>query len=183
MKKINLRKITVCAMLCAVAYALVILCRVSIIPSAPFLEYEPKDVIIAVAGFIYGPLYSIIMSLVVSFVEMITISSTGIIGFIMNTISTCAFAGTAALIYKYRKNYKSLIIGLAAGVLLSTASMILWNYLITPLYTMTPREAVAEMLIPVFLPFNLIKNCANSILAVLLYKPLIQILRKTKSVE
>ena len=43
-----------------------------------FLKYEPKDIIIACAGLIYGPLSSLAVSLVVSFAEMITVSDTGI---------------------------------------------------------------------------------------------------------
>ena len=36
--------------------------------------------------------------------------------------------------------------------------MLLWNYLITPIYMgMDREEIVVPMLIPVFLPFNLVK--------------------------
>ena len=62
------------------------------------LSYEPKDVVIAIGGFLYGPLAALGISLVVSFIEMLTISSTGWIGFVMNFLSSAAFAGTAALL-------------------------------------------------------------------------------------
>jgi riboflavin transporter FmnP len=58
--------------------------------------------------------------------------------------------------------------------------MILWNYLITPMYMGVPREAVVEMLVPVFLPFNLIKGGANAALTLLLYKPVIYALKRMK---
>ena len=35
------------------------------------------------------------------------------------------------------------------------------------------------MLLPVFLPFNLLKSCLNSAFVLLLYKPLVTALRKT----
>lgn len=41
------RQITTVGMLCAMAYALVALVRV---PLVLFLEYEPKDVVIAIGG-------------------------------------------------------------------------------------------------------------------------------------
>ena len=50
-------------------------------------------------------------------------------------------------------------------------------YLITPLYMHTARADVAAMLVPVFLPFNLLKGCLNATITVLLYKPVVQGLR------
>jgi hypothetical protein len=57
--------------------------------------------------------------------------------------------------------------------------MLLWNWLITPLYMGVTREAVAGMLLPVFFPFNLLKACLNSAFVLLVYKPLAAGLRKT----
>ena len=98
-----------------------------------FLSYEPKDVVIAIGGFLYGPLAALGISLVVSFIEMLTISSTGWIGFVMNFLSSAAFAGTAALLYRKKRTQGSAIAGLFGGALLMTVLMLLWNYLITPL--------------------------------------------------
>ncbi len=136
-----------------------------------FLKYDPKDVIIAICGFIYGPVSALIVTTVVSFVEMMTVSDTGYIGLIMNIISTGAFACFAALIYKKKRTLWGAVIGLLVGTVLMTGLMILWNYLITPIYLGYPREAVAAMLVPVFLPFNLLKCGLNTALTLLLYKP------------
>ena len=94
MKHEKMKKLTVLAMLSAIAYVAVALLR---FPVVLFLSYEPKDVVIAIGGFLYGPLAALGISLVVSFIEMLTISSTGWIGFVMNFLSSAAFAGTAAL--------------------------------------------------------------------------------------
>lgn len=91
MKHEKMKKLTVLAMLSAIAYVAVALLR---FPVVLFLSYEPKDVIIAIGGFLYGPLAALGISLVVSFIEMLTISSTGWIGFVMNFLSSAAFAGT-----------------------------------------------------------------------------------------
>ena len=69
--------------------------------------------------------------------------------------------------------------GLAAGVALMTGLMLLWNYFITPLYMGYPREAVAAMLLPVFLPFNLIKSALNAALTMLIYKPVSRALKRS----
>ncbi len=176
--KVNVKQITITAMLCAIAYVAVLLSR--FIPNvAGFLSYEPKDTIIAIGGFVFGPLTSLIISVIVSFVEMITISSTGPYGFIMNVISTCAFTIPAALIYKHRKTLGGAVLGLAAGLVAMTIAMLLWNYIITPNYMHVDRSVVAAMLPTVFLPFNLIKGGINAALTLVLYKPIVGALRRS----
>ena len=175
MKHEKMKKLTVLAMLSAIAYVAVALLR---FPVVLFLSYEPKDVVIAIGGFLYGPLAALGISLVVSFIEMLTISSTGWIGFVMNFLSSAAFAGTAALLYRKKRTQGSAIAGLFGGALLMTVLMLLWNYLITPIYMgMDREEIVVPMLIPVFLPSNLLKGCLNATITVLLYKPVVQGLR------
>ena len=72
----KLRKLILLAMLAAMAYIMVSLIR---IPVVLFLKYEPKDVIVTIGGFLLGPMTAFLASLVVSLVEMVTISDTGII--------------------------------------------------------------------------------------------------------
>lgn len=173
--RFNTKKLVTLAMLSAIAYIVVALGR---IPIVLFLEFEAKDVIITIGGFIFGPLSAFLISLVVSLVEMVTVSDTGIIGLLMNVISSCAFACTAAFVYKRNRTLAGAAIGLILGSLAMTSSMLLWNYIITPVYMNLPREQVAEMLAPIFLPFNLIKSGLNAALTMLLYKPVVTALRK-----
>ena len=175
-KKFTTKELTTLAMITAIAYVLVCTVR---IPVVLFLKYEPKDVIITIGGFLMGPSAVLISSCVVAFIEMFTISDTGIIGCIMNFLSTCSFAFVAAAIYKKNHTIKGAIAGLAAGTVFMVSAMMLWNYLITPLYmTGTSRSDIAGMLLPMFLPFNLLKAGLNSSITLLLYKPLVNGLRR-----
>ena len=61
--------------------------------------------------------------------------------------------------------------------------MLIWNYIITPMYMTISREAIADMLLPVFLPFNLIKGSINASIAMLLYKPTIKALKTTRLMD
>lgn len=176
----KVKKMVTLAMLAAISYLIVNLVR---IPVVLFLKYEPKDVIITIGGFLFGPMASFIISFVVSLLEMVTISDTGIIGGIMNLISTCSFACVAAFIYKKQHTLKGAILGLGLGSLLMVAIMLLWNWLITPLYMGVDRSTVEGMLIPAFLPFNLLKAGLNSALTIGLYKPLSTALRRIGLVE
>lgn len=163
------------ALLSAMAYVLMVVGR---IPVVSFLKYDPKDLIIVIGGFIYGPMASFLVSLVVSFVEMITVSDTAWIGFVMNVLSSCSFACTAAYIYKKNQKIQGAVIGLIVGGLLTIVIMLLWNYLLTPIYMGVPRQMVVSMLLPVFLPFNALKVGLNGAAAMIVYKPVVRALRR-----
>lgn len=175
------KRITTLAMLSAIAYIVMAIGRVPI-TSIAFLKYDPKDIIIAIGGFIYGPFAALLISVVTSFAEMVTVSDSGIIGMTMNIISTCAFACTAAAIYKRRRTLAGAVSGLVIGCLAMTGAMLLWNLILTPLYMGIAREKVIAMLVPVFLPFNLLKGGLNAAFTMLLYKPLVKVLRRTNLV-
>ena len=179
-KKVDVKKLTLMAMMIAIAFIMVPLGKMlpPIFAAAPFLKYDPKDIIIAIAGFIFGPVEAIVITVAVSLIEMFTISDTGIWGFIMNVLATLAFVLPGALLYKKSRTRKSAIIGMGLGIVCMTISMVLWNYIFTPIYMGYPREAVAPMLLPVFAPFNLLKSGINAVLTLLLYKPLIKALRR-----
>ena len=174
MRSEQIKQMVVMALLAALAYVVMVFIR---IPVISFLKYEPKDVIITIGGFIYGPLASLSISLIVTLVEMGTVSDTGWIGAVMNFVSTAAFVLPATIIYKKMHNLKGAVIGLVSGVVSMIIVMLLWNYILTPLYMGYPREAVAKMLPTVFLPFNALKGGLNEALTMLLYKPVITALR------
>lgn len=172
------RVVTV-AMLSAVAYVVMVLVHLRLLPAAPFLTYDPKDVVITLGGFLFGPAYTLLMSLVVSFLEMITVSDTGIIGFFMQVCATLSFAGTAALIYRRVHTKHGAKLGLFCGTLLMLLVMVLWNYLLTPLYLGSSRADVAKLLLPAIVPFNLLKGALNSAVLLLIYKPVVGALRRS----
>ena len=173
----RIKKIAVLGTLAALAYVAMLFIRV---PVVSFLKYEPKDVVITIGGFIFGPLEAFIVSLVVSLVEMVTVSDTGWIGAAMNLVSTCAFACVAAIIYKKNHTKKGAVISLVAAALSMTAVMMLWNLFLTPIYMGVSRQAVAAMLPTVFLPFNLLKGGLNAAITMLLYKPIVIGLRRAR---
>ena len=101
---------------------------------------------------------------------------------VVGIVQSCTFAGIAAIFYKKNHSLKGAVAGLVTGLILATIVMLLWNYFLTPIYMGMPREAVAEMLIPVILPFNLLKGGINVSLTILLYKHIVMALRKANLV-
>ncbi|MEG1519432.1 MAG: ECF transporter S component, partial [Clostridia bacterium] len=70
--KLDTRKLTSIAMLSALAFIVMMVMRIPISP-LPFLKYDPKDIIIVIAGFIYSPIVAVAISVIVSLIEMITV--------------------------------------------------------------------------------------------------------------
>ncbi|HIU87526.1 MAG TPA: ECF transporter S component [Candidatus Avilachnospira avistercoris] len=173
------RRVVVTAMLSAVAYVVMVAIHLNIVPAAPFLTYDPKDVIIALGGFIYGPAEVVIISVVVSFLEMISVSDTGIIGFVMQVIATLSYAGVAALIYKRLHTKGGALISLCVGTVSMAVIMVLWNLILSPIYLGTDRATVVALLVPAIIPFNVLKGVINSVLIMLIYKPIVTALRRT----
>lgn len=181
-KKVNVKTIALVGVFSAFAFILTALSNLIPISVAGFLSYDPKDIIVTIAGYVLGPSFSLLISFIVGILEL-SISSTGIIGCIMNIISTACFAGVASLIYKKNRSIKGAIIGLIVACLATTGLMLLWNAFVTPYYMHVPRDVVYSMLLPVFLPFNLIKTAINAVLTILIYKPIVKVLRKIKVVK
>lgn len=175
----KIKKMVILALISAMAYVITFVCRLPIMPSAPFLDLEFKSAVILIGAYVFGPLSGLVMSFVICLLEMVTFSSTGIIGCIMNILATVSIVCPASLIYKKKRSTSSAIIGIVVGAICMTIAMVLWNYLVTPLYMGIPREAIAEMLIPVFVPFNLIKAGLNGGIALFIFRPLSEALQKT----
>ena len=187
MKNLNskLLKTVITAMLCAVAFVVATapFLRFKPLAAAPFLTYEPKDVIILIGGSILGPIAAIAISVIVAFIEMITVSSSGWIGFFMNVVSSVAFVLPATLIYKKSKNMGSALIGCLIGMIFMTAAMVLWNYILTPIFMGWPRSSIVEMIVPILIPFNLIKSGINSVAFILLSTPIFRALKKSNLLD
>ena len=172
------KNLTVMGVLAAISIILIYLIRLPIIPSAPFLEYEPGDIPLYMIAFLYGPVSGLVVTILVSFLQGITVSaSSGIIGIIMHIFATGAFVLVAGSIYRVKKSRKQMIFALIAGILVMVVTMCIWNILITPLYMGVPMNVVIQMLIPAIIPFNLIKAGINSIVTMLVYEAIIGVIK------
>ena len=177
--RMDTKKLATLAMLTALAYVVMYLSK--LMPSVNgFLDFDFKDVVLCIGGFVYGPIAALMMIVIVCVLEMVTVSHTDIIGCIMNIVATASFVCTACAIYKRKHTMKGAIVGLASAVVVLVVVMLAWNYFLTPIYQQIPREAVAAMLPTVFLPFNAVKGGLNMTATLLVYKPVVDALRRAK---
>lgn len=174
----NVKNLVLAALFCAIAYVATI--TTSWIKVSGFLTFDIKDAVIAIAGLILGPIYTLAISFIVSLIEIIVIPDTGFWGFLMNFLSTAAFSCICSLIYKYKKNLIGAIIGIVASVLSMTAMMVILNLFVTPIYTGMPTETIAAMIPTLFLPFNFTKATLNGAIVMLLYKPISRALKAAR---
>lgn len=168
MKKVDIKKISVVAMLCAVAYLCMFLFKFKV----SFLTFDFKDAILTISAFLYGPLWGIVSAVVVAFVEFVSVSDTGVYGLIMNALSSVAFAGICGVFYKYKRTLSGAIVGSVAAVLGMTAVMLIANIFITPYYMGAQRSDVVMMIPTLLLPFNLTKGIVNAAVTMIIYKPI-----------
>ena len=175
-KKIDTKRLVGMAVFAALAFGVTFVFRIPV----SFLTFDAKDAVLTVASFIYGPIAAVLMSLTAALLELITISSTGPYGFIMNFCSSACFSAVAALIYKYRRNLNGAILGLFASVVATTVLMMGLNLLVTPYYTGTDVSTVASMIPTLLLPFNFAKALMNSAIAMLIYKPVSTAMKRAR---
>ena len=175
--RFNTVQIAKLAMMVAISCVLVLLIRIPY-PPAPFLEYDPADVPIYITTFAFGPVSGLVVTLIVSLIQAFALGGNGVYGFIMHFFATGIFALIAGGLYRHKKSKKEAIIALVVGVIAITAVMCIANIIITPLFLGTPRDAVLAMLIPIIIPFNLLKAGINALITFLVYKRISKFLHK-----
>jgi len=154
-------------MFCALAYA----CTVVFHFKVMFLSFDFKDAVMTIGAMYFGPLSGFAMALIVSFLELVTISTTELYGFVMNLLSSTVFVCVGTGIYKFKRDLVGAVGGMSASVVLMTAVMIGANMVITPFYMNCTVDEVIALIPTLLFPFNLTKAVVNAAIVFLLYKP------------
>ena len=177
----RVKMITRLGMLAAISVVLASLIHFPLFPAASYLVYDPADIPVLLSAFLYGPAAGVAVTVIVSVIQGITVSAEGqFIGIIMHIVATSAFCIVASLIYRKKQDVAHLAVGLVLGALAMAVLMCGMNLLLTPIYTGMPVSAVAEMIVPIILPFNLLKAGINALVTFLVYLPLRSALDKAE---
>lgn len=173
------RKIALLGIFTAISVILALLTHVPVFPAAPFLEYDAADIPIFFITFLYGPWYALFMTVTVSILQGVSVSSGGgIFGILMHIAATGSFVIVCGLLYRKFPSLKGAALSLFCGTLVWLVVMIAFNLAITPLFMKVSLDQVLQMLLPVIIPFNIIKAAPNSIAAFFLYKSLSYFIEK-----
>ena len=166
----NTVKLAKMAMLVAISIVLVMIIHFPIFPMVAFLEYDPADIPILIGTFAFGPAAGVLLTVVTSVLQGITVSAaSGPYGIIMHIIATTTLTLVAGTIYRRHKTKKTAVIGLLCGTIAMTVMMFFANLFITPLFMGVTREVVLDLM-PFILAFNVVKAGINSVVTFILYK-------------
>ncbi len=171
------RQLVTMALLCAIGVLLSFI-EFPLLPAAAFLKFDASIMPAMVCGFAYGPAAGLACGIVGAIIHGIIMADYW--GALMNILVVIGFVLPAALVYKRIHTMKGALAGLALGVVCSIVMAILGNLLVTPIYLNTPLEVVAGMVVPILVPFNIIKALINSALTLIVYKSISNLITPKK---
>lgn len=164
--------------LVAISVVLVYLIHFPIFPAVAFLEYDPADIPILIGTFAFGPAAGLLLTLVTSVIQGVTVSAgSGLYGIIMHVIATGVLVLTAGGIYHRKKTRTAAVIGLILGMLAMAIVMAAANLVITPAFMGVTREVVWDLM-AFIVGFNIIKAGINGLVTFVLYKRISNFLKK-----
>ena len=172
------RQLVIMALMAAIA-TLLSFVEIPILPAAPWLKYDPSFVPSMVTGFAYGAGPGVAVGLVTAILHIFMTGNFW--GGIMNILVVCAYVIPAALIYVRNHTWRGAAIGLIVGSVCQIVVAILANIVITPIYAGMPVEAVIALIIPVLIPFNVLKVVLNSIITIAVYKAISNLITPKKN--
>lgn len=189
-------RLTVAAMLSAVAFVLMFLefPIPALIP--PFIKMDISDLPELLAAFALGPAYGVVVTLLKNLLFLIFHgTSSAYVGELCNFLLGSVFSFSAGLIYRHHKSRRSALLGSVIGCALMALISVPINYfLVYPVYAVVyaPMEVIlgayqtilpsADTLIECLtifnMPFTFCKGLIDVALCFLIYKPLSPILHK-----
>lgn len=200
-RKISTKKMICIAMMSAIAIVVYYLdFPVPLMPS--FIKLDLSNVVSLFAGFTLGPAAGVIVCLIKNVIHLVIkgFGTTMGIGDIFDFVTSAVFALSAGLVYRKVHTKKGAVIGCIVGTAAYTLISLPLNYFIVyPIYAKAfgGMEAIISAynaILPgtdnlfsalcIFnLPFTFVKGILCSLVTILIYKPLITALRKTRLVD
>ena len=171
------KQLVTMALMCAIAILLSFV-EFPIFPAASFLKLDISFVPSAVMGFAYGAGPGVLVGIACAVAHGAITGNW--VGCLMNIIAACAFIIPASAIYKRNRTFKGAVIGMAISVASLVVAAIVANLVIDPLLYGMPFEAVASLVVPAILPFNIIKGVVISALTGIVYKSISNLIKPTK---
>ena len=197
-RKAMIRRITVTAILTAMAFILMYL-EVPLPFMPPFLKFDFSEIPVLVGAFALGPVWGIVIELFKNLIHLPFTATAGI-GELSNFITGSIFVGFSGLVYLKLHTRKGAAVAMAIGTLTLAVIAVPINAFITlPLYGSVMNfstEAIVGMsakinplikdkmtlLFFAFVPFNLFKGIVVSVFTFFIYKPVSKLIHRTREI-
>lgn len=172
------RQLVTMALMCAIG-ALLSFIEFPLLPGVTWLKFDASNMPAMVAGFAYGPAGGIAVGIITAIIHGLLMAD--FTGALMNILVVVCFVLPAALIYKKIHTFTGAIIGLVFSIIAGVIGAIIGNLLLTPSWLGVPFDAVVALIIPVLIPFNIIKGLINAVLTLIIYKSISNIITPKKN--
>lgn len=165
----DVRPLVLIGMLGGAAFILMATLQVPILPAAPYLRYDPSDVVALLTAVTLGPAAGVAV-VAVKAVLYLLFRARSIFGPTANFIAVAAFVAVTGWVYRRRPGASTgwLAASCAAGVAGRLLAVIPANFVILHLQFGMPPARVAALLWPVIIPFNVVAGVVNGALTLLI---------------
>lgn len=171
------KQLVVMALMCAIALLLSFI-EFPLFPAASFLKLDFALVPTTVVGFAYGAGPGLVVGLACAVAHAAITGNW--VGCLMSCIVAVVYIVPAAIIYRRMHTMRGGVIGLVVSTVCLVVGIIVANLIIDPVFYGMPFEAVAALVVPAILPFNVIKGVLVSALTLLVYKSISNLITPTK---
>lgn len=171
------RQLVTMALMCAIGVLLSFV-EFPLLPGVTWLKFDASNMPAMVAGFAYGPAGGIAVGIVTAVIHGLLMAD--FTGALMNILVVTCFVLPAALIYKRKRSFGWAILGLVLSTIAGVAAAVVGNLILTPAWLGVPLDAVIAMIIPILIPFNLLKGLLNSVLTLIIYKSISNVITPKK---
>lgn len=172
------RQLVTMALLCAIGVLLSFI-EFPLIPGVTWLKYDASAMPAMVCGFAFGAGSGLAVGIAGAIIHGLLMADFS--GAVMNILVVIGFVLPAALIYRTGRTLPRAIVGLVASVVAAIIMAIIGNLVITPGWLGVPVDAVVAMIIPILVPFNLLKALINAVLTLAVYKSISNLITPRKN--
>ncbi len=197
-RSVRTRRIAVCAILTAMASILMYLeFPLTFLGISDIAKYDFSEIPVLVGAFALGPIYGVIIELLKNLIHLPATGTSGV-GELSNFLVGSIFSFTAGAIYSKFKTRKGALVSMLIATVVFTALAIPLNWFVNiPFYIKVfnfPMEAIVAtcaavnplvkdkmtVILYTFVPLNLIKGIVASFVTFWIYKPISNLIHKTR---
>ena len=171
------KQLVTMALMCAIGVILSFV-EFPLLPGVTWLKFDASNMPAMVSGFAFGPGAGVAVGIVTAIIHGLLMAD--FTGALMNVLTVTCFVLPAAFVYKKKRTYPAAIGGLVLSIIAATIGAIVGNLIVTPMWLGVPFEAVVAMIIPILIPFNLMKGGLNAVLTLIIYKAISNLITTKK---
>lgn len=165
------------ALMCAIGVILSFV-EFPLLPGVTWLKFDASNMPAMVVGFGFGPGAGVAVGIVIAIIHGLLMAD--FTGALMNILTVTCFVLPAAIMYSKKRTYPIAIAGLVLSIIAATIGAIVGNLIVTPMWLGVPLDAVVAMIIPILIPFNLVKGLINAVLTLIIYKSISNLITPKK---